>query len=72
MVILQGILFKIIINHQFLCFFYFKLSEAPPEKDESDVGSRDIALKSTYKGLVNIRYVLPYMFYILHLLCFVM
>jgi hypothetical protein len=71
MLILQGMLFKIIISHQFL--YFFKSSEAPPDRDESDVGSRDSALKSTYEGLVNIRYVLSYMFfYILYLLCFVM
>jgi len=30
-------------------------SENPPKVDESDIGNRDPALKSTYKGLVNIR-----------------
>ena len=36
-------------------------SEAPLSEDESDVGTRDSALKGTYKGLVNIRYI--YTFY---------
>jgi hypothetical protein len=45
--------FIIIIYIKLLLNFY--CSEKSPEMDESNVGNRDPALKSTYKGLVNIR-----------------
>jgi hypothetical protein len=36
----------------------FIRSEPSPAVDETNVGNRDDALKKTYRGLVNLKYVL--------------
>jgi hypothetical protein len=55
--ILSGVSGFIIIIIYIKLLLNFYCSEKSPEMDESNVGNRDPALKSTYKGLVNIRYV---------------
>jgi hypothetical protein len=52
-------------SHIGISLLNFYCSELPPDIDESDVGTRDPALKSTYKGLVNIQYGLDFSYCII-------
>lgn len=48
---------RYVFKYLFIFIFDLCYSEEPPEFDESDIGTRDPALKATYEDLVNIRYV---------------